>query len=94
MQERPRKVGVAWYRPDEYDRLRALMSDAGKLPADYASWLRSAEQVAGEVARSGIEVVRVVVETDAFRLWCEAKGIQPDGAARARYAQDSVAGQL
>lgn len=30
--ERPRRVGMAWYLPEDYDRLRGMMSDADRMP--------------------------------------------------------------
>ena len=32
-------VGVAWYREDQWNRLRALATDRDKLANTYAEWL-------------------------------------------------------
>lgn len=84
--DRPRVVGMAWYRREDYGRIRAMMVDRDRLAATYEGWLLSAEQVAREVERSGVTVERVLIVPDAFGAWCAAEGLACDGAARARFA--------
>ena len=88
--ERPRSVAMAWFRSADYPEILSAMDDGGRLPADYAVWLRSAEQVEAEVVRSGVTVVRRMIEPQPFATWCAARGLRRDGAARARYANESV----
>ncbi|WP_018262243.1 hypothetical protein [Methylobacterium sp. WSM2598] len=90
--ERPRRIGMPWYRAEDYARLRALMQDADRLPTSHEAWRVSAEQVEGEVTRSGVAVVRVVVEPDEFAAWCNERGLRADGAARARFANEKAEG--
>jgi hypothetical protein len=92
MSERPRLVGMAWYDRETYREIRGLMADGERMAETYDAWLASAEQVAGEVARSGIEVVRVPIEPHAFITWCEERGRPRDGAARTAYANEAAAG--
>jgi MHS family shikimate/dehydroshikimate transporter-like MFS transporter len=47
-----------------------------------ATGARLAETVAG------VSVARVDLDPDAFVDWCDGKGLKPNGAARARYAQE------
>ena len=88
---RPRSVGLAWYKPEHYVALRAGLADGAKLPPLYETWRIATEQMEREVQRSGIEVVRVPIEPDAFRAWCARSSSPSDGAARARYAAEAVA---
>jgi hypothetical protein len=82
---------MAWYRAEDYARLRDLMEDADRLPHSYEAWRIAAEQVEGEVTRSGIAVVRVVIAPDEFVAWCNERAVQLDGTARSRFANESVA---
>ena len=91
MSERPRRVGMAWYRAEDYPRLRALVQDADRLPLSYDGWVVSAEQLEREVTRSGVAVVRVELRPDAFVAWCAQRDLAPDGAARARFANEALA---
>ncbi|MEH3148001.1 MAG: hypothetical protein PGN34_22285 [Methylobacterium frigidaeris] len=89
--ERPRSVGIAWYRAGDYARLREAMEDSDRLPASFEAWRASAEQVEREVSRSGVAVIRVTIEPDAFLDWCRNSGATPNGSARARYANEIAA---
>lgn len=88
---RPNRVPLPWYSAEHYDTLRRSLSDGAKLPARYETWRVSTEQIEREVQRSGVEVVRVPIEPEAFKAWCERTGSTNDGAARSRYAAEAVA---
>jgi hypothetical protein len=89
--DRPRRVGLPWYSLEHYQALRSSLADGAKLPPDYETWRIATEQMEREVQRSGVEVVRVPIEPDAFSAWCETAGLSRDAAARARYAAAALA---
>lgn len=84
--ERPRSVGIAWYEPGDYARIRE-MAESG-LPESYAAWQMSATQVEREVSRSGVAVARIRIEPEAFLAWCRAKDTAPDAKARAAFVRE------
>ncbi|GJE14249.1 hypothetical protein [Methylobacterium longum] len=88
---RPRRVGLPWYALENYPALRTSLDDGEKLPPLYDTWRIATEQMEREVQRSGVEVVRVPIEPNAFAAWCSRNGGQSDGAARARYAAEMLA---
>ncbi|MDP4022050.1 hypothetical protein Q8W71_05410 [Methylobacterium sp. NEAU 140] len=88
---RPRRVGLPWYAIEHYEALRASLADGAKLPPAYETWRIATEQTEREVQRSGVEVVRVLIEPEAFATWCEREGAPADGTARARYAAEAIA---
>ncbi|ACB26018.1 hypothetical protein ABID82_000683 [Methylobacterium sp. PvP062] len=89
--DRPRRVGLPWYAPEQYQALRTSLADGAKLPPDYETWRIATEQMEREVQRSGVEVVRVPIEPEIFAAWCERAGLPRDAAARARYAAAALA---
>ena len=90
--DRPRTVGMAWYRREDYGRIRAVMVDRDRLAPTYDGWLASAEQVAGEVERSGVAVKRVLIEPEEFAAWCAARSLPCDGATRRLFANEPAPG--
>ncbi len=54
------------------------------------TWLLATEQVEREVPRSGVGVVRVAIEPDAFLARYARAGLPGDGAARSRYAAEII----
>ncbi len=85
-----RRVAMPWFEPGQYRSARAIMSDADKLPADHDLWAMSANQVAQELERAGLVIVRVLIEPDAFTDWCRERGIPADSKARHAYAEASL----
>lgn len=89
--DRPRRVGLPWYDLEQYEALRASLVDGSKLPPEYETWRIATEQMEREVQRSGVEVMRVPIEPEAFGTWCEASGLPRDAASRSRYAAAALA---
>lgn len=78
-------VGVAWYDPAEWERLRAVAPDAEKLEPTHAEWLALAEERLASLRAAGHDVRRVPVRLAALQAWCAANGRRPDASARAAY---------
>jgi hypothetical protein len=81
-------VGVAWYFPDEWERLRAVAADPEVLETTYDEWASVYKDGITLLKKAGMRPLRVDVHLDAFLAWCERSGRQPDGAARSEYAVD------
>lgn len=79
-------VGMAWFKPENFLRLRAMFEDGHKLHRTYDEWFRAAE--AGRKAQEvkGIRVVCVDIDPDEFPKWCVAQGMKVDADARMRFA--------
>ncbi len=86
MSSRKPAVGIAWYLPGDYDRARALMTDAGSLPDTFEQWLALAENAERAATASGNRIVRAILDPFEFPIWCRDNGVAPDGAGRARFA--------
>lgn len=70
------------------------MADSNRLPELYDLWRLSAEQIAGEIERSGIKVVRVAVEPEVFSRRCADHDLTPDSVARTRFANEIAEAML
>jgi hypothetical protein len=79
-------IGVAWYRPEQWETLRSVSVDRDKLEATYAEWLVDAERVVKQLQQRGLRVIKVDVELSDLMLWCESQRIPLDGEARSNYA--------
>jgi hypothetical protein len=79
-------VGVAWYEPGDWNKLRAIAPDRDKLEATHAEWLAIAEKGLADLRTAGYQPHRVPVKVAAFQAWCDAIGRPPDANARAEYA--------
>jgi hypothetical protein len=84
------EVGVAWYRPEQWERLRAISVDADDLEVDYAEWVANVEDVMRRMPKRGLRLVKVDVDVEELLKWCQAHHRLVDGGARAEYVANQV----
>ena len=82
----PTPVGVAWYQPDQWQKLLAISVDKEKLEETYEEWMQEAERVIKELRRQGLHIVKVEVNIEELVAWCQKKKIPVNGEARSMYA--------
>jgi len=82
--------GFAWYRPEQWQRIREISADADDLHDSYLEWLQSAEEKFQELRSSGLRVEKVDVHSEALILWCNELGLEINGEARSRYVAERL----
>lgn len=83
-------VAIVWYRPEQWQRVREVATDAEELEASYAEWLQLAESKFEELQNSGLRVEKVDVDSEKLILWCNERDLENDGKARSRYAAERL----
>lgn len=78
-------LGMAWYKRENYLRLRAIFEDGHKLHSTYDEWLAAAETGRKHFEAKGFRVIRVDIDPDKFPEWCSAQGHQINSSARTAY---------
>jgi hypothetical protein len=86
-------VGIAWYKREDYERLKLLFTDGDKLHATYDDWLNGAERLLNQLRRDGQAFQKVYIDPDTFPGWCAARGLDVDAKARVRFSSESVGPQ-
>jgi hypothetical protein len=86
----PKIMGLAWYRPEQWTLLRAVVPDGDGLQASHAEWMKEASSRLWEFEQRGLVVRKVDVDLPQLLRWCEARGVIPDSRARADYAADCL----
>ena len=84
-------TGIAWYRAQDYDRLKATFTDGWKLPDTFESWQRSAQNLYDKLTNEGLVVVKAYIDPNTFPEWCRANGMEMNAKARMRFANDCAA---
>ena len=83
-------TGVAWYRREDWSRLREIASDRTNLDDSYEAWLAGAQKTLLGLAVAGVAARRVSVDVEALVRWCRAEGRPVDSAARAAFVADQL----
>jgi hypothetical protein len=84
------RVGVAWYRPWEWDRFRQAAADADELWAKRAEWLRGAKKGGRGLTEAGAAYARIVVDVDALVASCGERLVPLDASARAHFVAEKL----
>jgi len=83
-------MALAWYRPEQWERLRAISADRDRLEESYEQWREVTEQTIEQLQREGVVVERIDVDVEELVAWCQANGLTLDGAARANFAAEKL----
>jgi hypothetical protein len=81
-------VCFAWYRPEQWQRVRDISSDADALEESYEEWLSLAEAKLAELRSSGVDVKKVDIDSEQLISWCNERGFEVNTSARSRYAAE------
>lgn len=88
VQEEKRKIGLPWYRREDYPDIRRMVTDPHNLASTYEQWLAAAENNENVGRQAGLEIVRILIEPLSFARWCTAHGMAADSEARMRYVAE------
>lgn len=59
-------VGIAWYRKEDYERVRAISNDAHTFPDTFEDWEKRAEERREEILKLGHVVIKAYIDPDTF----------------------------
>ncbi len=71
-------VGVAWYSPAAWVRLKNAVPDPELLQNSHARWLEVVTSTCAKLDSAIGQVVRIEVDADEFLAWCREQGCPAD----------------
>jgi hypothetical protein len=80
-------VPLAWYEPETYDDIKALMTDGRAFASSHEKWEGHAKQVEAFFIAKGVPTVRVPVDPRDFGRWCVSHGRAPDAKGRLAFSE-------
>lgn len=78
-------MGVAWYRPDQWDLLLEISSDRAELESTYDEWKAVAEENLRNIAQHGYKLCKVEIDVEELLIWCNSQNRAVDGDARTEF---------
>jgi hypothetical protein len=79
-------IAVAWFRGDQWSRLRELSSDRDEMETEYEEWQTNAENQVAGLRGQGLHVRKIDVDLDELAGWCKSEKVPVNAASRSRYA--------
>ena len=86
----PVVVGVGWYSPSQWARLRQVSADPDQFEQTYMEWLTTYERTTRDLAAQGMSLREVPVDVGELEKWCHERNKPIDGDARAEYVLEVV----
>jgi len=86
-----RVIGLPWYQKADYQRLKTIFTDGGKLAPTFEQWEQAAEKLRQRCLAQGEIVVKAYIDPDTFPTWCAANGKGVDSSGRTWYANSIAA---
>jgi hypothetical protein len=84
------KIGIAWYRKEQWDRLREISTDKSNLEFTFEEWLANAEKMLVDLRAQGLDAFKYEVDVEKLLEWCRAKKIQVNGSTRSQYVTEKL----
>src|SRR5205807_9053973 len=63
-------TGVAWYRSEQWQRLREVSEDVANLEETYDAWLQTAERMIRDGIPADVVVEKIDVDVEEVLAWC------------------------
>lgn len=82
------RVGLPWYTPENYERMRKLYTDSYDMPQRYCDWLKRAERIYNDVVSQGVIADKVYIDPDVFVPWCVERGYSIDHSGRVAFCNE------
>jgi hypothetical protein len=83
-------LGIAWYRQEDWKRLRRLYPDRDEMHDSFEDWLAEAQRTEQYLKAQGVAVKRVIVDPDELAGWCAVRNLEPIAEARAKYVTEKA----
>jgi hypothetical protein len=80
------KAAVAWYKPNQWQRLREISEDRDELEKTFREWEILAENAMKDLNARGLPLTKITVDTEELLLWCNERGLKVTGESRSQYA--------
>ena len=90
MQDNEIVIGIAWFQPESWERLKKIADDRADLDDSYDEWKKNANAALTDIRATGKIVKRVNVDIDELLSWCKAQNKPVSSASRAQF----VSGKL
>src|SRR5215475_14446677 len=92
-QHRDRKtliMGVSWYRPEQWDRLREISEDKATFDTSYEESLKEWEKKIQDLEAQGIRPIKVEVDVEELLTWCSTQGLAVTPETRTKFMMNML----
>jgi hypothetical protein len=85
MHKKDSTIGVAWYKPEQWELLKKLSQDGDELENTFTEWIEFVQKKVRELRKMGIKVEKVKVDVKELLAWCNERSLPINGESRAAF---------
>jgi hypothetical protein len=78
-------MGVTWYRPDQWERLREIVEDKENFDKTYEESRLDSENQIKQLESQGLRPVKVEVDVEEMIKWCSDQGLSVTPETRTKF---------
>ena len=82
-------MGVSWYRPEQWERLREIAEDKETFAISYEASLVDSEKKIQQLEAQGYRPIKVEVDVEALLTWCTTQGLPVTPETRTKYMMNT-----
>ena len=82
-------MGVNWYRPEQWERLREIAEDKDNFAMTYEESLVESEQKIQHLEAQGIRPIKVEVDVEALLTLCTTQGLAVTPETRTKFMMNT-----
>jgi len=82
-------MGVSWYRPEQWERLREISEDKATFEIPYEASLVESEKKIQNLEAQGIRPIKVEVDVEELLTWYTAQGLAVTPETRTKYMMNT-----
>ena len=83
-------MGVSWYRPEQWERLREISEDKDTFALSYEASVVESEKKIQDLEAQGIRPIKVEVDVEALLTWCTAQGLPVTPEIRTKFMMNTL----
>jgi hypothetical protein len=83
-------MGVSWYRPEQWERLREISADKATFDTPYEASLVEWEKKIRDLETQGIRPIKVEVDVDELLTWCTTQGLAVTPETRTKFMMNTL----
>lgn len=81
-------VGVTWYTPETWAKVKATATDPECFEDSFDQWKAVAVAARRNFQRSGVMSLECPIDPEEFAAWCVAHGQENNSTARGEYVSE------
>ena len=83
-------MGVSWYRPEQWERLREISEDKATFDTSYEESLVEWEKKIQDLEAQGMRPIKVEVDVEELLTWCTTQGLPVTPETRTKFMMNML----